>query len=93
METRSLTLCLLAQVCCGALAQAQSPNVSGTWNVEIRFAAGGQHSLRFDAKPDGKGPNVISKVDLLGQAWKPPTLVGTKLYVRDRSKIIALDLT
>jgi hypothetical protein len=41
METRSLTLCLIAQVCCVALAQAQSPNTGGTWNVEISFAEGG----------------------------------------------------
>ncbi len=26
-------------------------------------------------------------------AWTPPTLVGTKLYVRDRKNIVALDLS
>jgi len=67
METRSLTLWLLAQVCCVALAQAQSPNVSGMWNVEISFAAGGQHSLRFDAQPDGKGIFVL--MDPIAKAW------------------------
>jgi len=39
------------------------------------------------------GLNVISKVSLMKNlAWTAPTLVGTKLYVRDRQAIAALDL-
>lgn len=79
METRSLTLWLLAQVCCVALAQAQSPNVTGMWNVEISFAAGGQHSLRFDAQPDGKGVFVL--MDPIAKAWgeiKPSDATWTR---------------
>ncbi len=45
------------------------------------------------AKGSPEGFQVISKVPLLTQlSWTPPTLVGTILYVRDRSVIIALDL-
>lgn len=79
METRSLTLWLLAQVCCVALAQAQSPNISGLWNIEISFAAGGQHSLRFDAQPDGKGIFVLT--DPIAKAWgetKPSDATWTR---------------
>jgi hypothetical protein len=79
METRSLTLWLLAQVCCVALAQAQSPNISGLWNVEISFAAGGQYSLRFDAQPDGKGIFVL--MDPIAKAWgetKPSDATWTR---------------
>jgi outer membrane protein assembly factor BamB len=40
-----------------------------------------------------EGFKVISKVDLLkSNAWTVPSLVGTKLYVRDRRTIMALDL-
>ncbi len=40
-----------------------------------------------------EGFKVISKVELLkSNAWTVPTLVGTKLYVRDRKTIMALDL-
>jgi len=40
------------------------------------------------------GLKVISKVALLdGRAWTVPTLVGTRLYVRDRKNIVALDLS
>ena len=40
-----------------------------------------------------EGLKVHSKVELLTEnAWTPPTLVGTKLYVRDRKNIVALDL-
>jgi outer membrane protein assembly factor BamB len=39
------------------------------------------------------GLKVISKVSLMKNlAWTVPTLVGTKLYVRDRQTIAALDL-
>ena len=37
--------------------------------------------------------SVLAKVFLLKRiAWTPPTLVGTRLYVRDRNTIVALDL-
>lgn len=40
-----------------------------------------------------EGFKVISKVELLkSNAWTVPSLVGTKLYVRDRKTIMALDL-
>lgn len=39
------------------------------------------------------GLKVHSKVALLErQAWTVPTLIGTRLYVRDRKKMLALDL-
>ena len=41
-----------------------------------------------------QGLKVISKTNLLTHlAWTPPTLAGTKLYVRDRKTIMALDLS
>jgi len=41
--------------------------------------------------PDGM--TVLASADLLETtAWTAPTLVGTRLYVRDRAKIMALDL-
>ena len=40
------------------------------------------------------GLKVISKTSLMKNlAWTVPTLVGTKLYVRDRRTIVALDLS
>lgn len=36
---------------------------------------------------------TLAKVSLLESvSWTPPTLVGTKLYLRDRRRIVALDL-
>lgn len=41
-----------------------------------------------------QGMKVISKASVLtNRAWTPPTLAGTKLYVRDRRMIVALDLS
>jgi hypothetical protein len=40
------------------------------------------------------GLKILAKVQLLSNnAWTAPTLVGTKLYVRDRKMIMALDLS
>jgi hypothetical protein len=40
-----------------------------------------------------EGLNVLAKAEILTEnAWTPPTLVGTKLYLRDRRNILALDL-
>jgi outer membrane protein assembly factor BamB len=45
------------------------------------------------ATADRQGIKVLSKVELLKRvAWTPPTLVGTRLYIRDRNTLIALDL-
>ncbi len=43
------------------------------------------------ATPDGL--DVHARAELLTEnAWTPPTLVGARLYVRDRRNIVALDL-
>ena len=45
------------------------------------------------ATPTPQGLTVHSRVDLLtSRAWTVPTLVGTRLYLRDRSNIMALEL-
>jgi outer membrane protein assembly factor BamB len=45
------------------------------------------------ASVTGEGLQVHAKAAILNHlAWTPPTLVGTKLYVRDRKNIAALDL-
>ena len=45
----------------------------------------------IDPKPAAL--RVVSKVSLLEHlAWTPPTLSGTKLYIRDRRNLMALDL-
>jgi outer membrane protein assembly factor BamB len=46
------------------------------------------------ARPDAKGLNVQSRAEVLtNRAWTIPTLVGTKLYLRDRINIKALELS
>jgi outer membrane protein assembly factor BamB len=45
------------------------------------------------AVPSGQGLQVLAKASILENlAWTPPTLVGTRLYARDRKNIVALDL-
>jgi hypothetical protein len=55
MQTRLLTLCVIAQAYCVALGQPESPNMIGKWNVDITFANEQHHSLRFEAQSDAKG--------------------------------------
>ena len=46
------------------------------------------------AYPDAKGLNIRSRAEVLtNRSWTIPTLVGTKLYLRDRVNIKALELS
>jgi outer membrane protein assembly factor BamB len=45
------------------------------------------------ANPTAEGLTVAAKADVLSNnAWTAPSLAGTRLYVRDRKNIMALDL-
>jgi outer membrane protein assembly factor BamB len=45
------------------------------------------------ARLDQRGLTIVSRAELLhSKAWTPPSLVGTKLYMRDRKNLMALDL-
>jgi hypothetical protein len=45
------------------------------------------------AHPSPRGFEVAAKSELLTHvAWTPPVLVGTKLYIRDRKTIMAVEL-
>lgn len=64
---RSVFLIVIAQTSCSALAQAQTPNMTGTWNVEISFANAQHHSLRFEAQDGGKGS--LQLTDPAAKVW------------------------
>ena len=64
---RSALLTVIAQICCSALAQAQTHNMIGAWNVEITFANERHHSLRFEAQGDGKGS--LQLTDPAAKVW------------------------
>jgi outer membrane protein assembly factor BamB len=58
-----------------------------------RFIALDEDGQLIMATPTPTGLKMLAKVDLLEHnAWTPPTLVGTTLYIRDRKTIMALDL-
>ena len=64
-----LVLILIAQTCCAALLEAQSPNMIGSWNVEVTFKNSDHRSLRFDAQGAGKGSFLL--VDPRSKVWGP----------------------
>lgn len=51
----ALILMVVVQTCIAASSQAQSPNLIGSWKVDITFTNGESRSLRFDAQDAGKG--------------------------------------
>jgi len=53
------------------MAEAQSPNVIGRWNIEITFANDDHRSLRFDAQDGGKGTLLL--VDPKSRVWGSAT--------------------
>jgi hypothetical protein len=60
-------LMLIVQTCFSAMAQAQSPNLVGRWNIEITLANGMRHSLRFEAQGEGKG--TFELLDPRAKVW------------------------
>ena len=65
----ALILMVFAQICGAALSQAQSPNMIGSWKVNITFANGDSRSLRFDAQGAGKG--TFRLLDPKLNVWGP----------------------
>ena len=69
-------------------ARAQMVNASGTLVIvdedgEIAVASASEAGLRVHAR----------KGLLASNAWTPPTVVGGRLYVRDRKDVLALELS
>ena len=62
-----------------AVSDAQSPNVVGTWHVEITFANNEHRSVRFDARTDGKGS--LAAADPRSKVWD-----GSKAFDAQWSK-------
>ena len=60
---------VVAQTCIAALSHAQSPNMIGTWKVDITFPNGESRSLRFDAQGEGKGTFLL--LDPRLNVWGP----------------------
>jgi len=65
----ALILTVVAQTCIAALSHAQSPNLIGSWKVDITFTNGESRSLRFDAQSEGKGTFVL--LDPRLNVWGP----------------------
>jgi hypothetical protein len=61
----ALAVMLIAQII--SVTEAESPNLVGTWKVEISFANGEHRSLRFDAQGDGKG--TLTVADAKSKVW------------------------
>jgi hypothetical protein len=83
--TRALIVILIAQMFCGALAQGQSSNMIGRWNVEIIFADGNKRSLRFDVQADGKGTFLL--VDPMLSRWGPAKPSEAKWTPGDQNSV------
>ena len=64
---RAIILAMAVNTFSFVLAEAESPNVTGTWNVEITFANERHHSLRFEAQGDGKGS--LQLTDPAAKVW------------------------
>jgi hypothetical protein len=76
---------LVAQTCLAAMAQGQSPTMTGRWNVEITFADGNKRSLRFDAQGEGKGSFEL--LDPRAKAWGAPTHFEAKWTLEKENSV------
>ncbi len=78
----SAFITLITQI---AMAQGQSLNMIGRWNVEINFADGNKRSLRFDAQADGKGTFLL--LDPMLRRWGPAKPSEAKWTPGDQNSV------
>ena len=67
------------------MADAQSPNMIGKWNVEITFANEEHRSLRFEAQGEGKG--TLELLDPRAKVWGGATSSGAKWSRGERNAV------
>ena len=67
------------------LAGAESPNVTGSWKVEIIFTNEQHRFLRFDAQNDGKGSLAVT--DPQSKVWGGAKPSGAK-WTRDEGNSV-----
>ena len=84
-KTRGLIVPLIIQACLAAMAQGQSPEMIGRWNVDITFADGNKRSLRFDAQEAGKGTLLV--VDPRLNVWGPGKPSEAKWTREDQNSV------
>jgi len=64
---RAIILAMVVNTFSFVLAEAESPNVTGSWNLEITFASEQHRFLRFDAQSHGKG--TLTVTDAQSKVW------------------------
>ena len=68
------------------------PKATFVWADRKLITLDGDGNLMI-AHPSPQEFKVVAKAELLTSlSWSPPTLVGTRLYVRDRRNLMAVDL-
>jgi outer membrane protein assembly factor BamB len=68
------------------------PKATFVWADHKLITLDGDGNLML-AHPSPEGFKVVAKAELLTSlAWTPPALVGTRLYIRDRRNMMAVDL-
>jgi len=82
---QALMLTLIVDTCCSVLAETQSPNLIGRWNVEITFANEEHRSLRFDAQGAGKGSFEL--LDPRAKVWGAATHFEAKWTLSDGNSV------
>ena len=65
--TRALILVIAVNTFCFVVAEADSPNVTGSWKIEITFANDQHRFLRLNAQNDGKG--TLTVTDPQSKVW------------------------
>ena len=64
---RAIILIMAVNTISFVLAEAESPNVTGSWKVDITFANDQHRFLRFDAQNEGKG--TLTVTDPQSKVW------------------------
>ena len=81
-----MILVMAANTFFSVAAPAESPNVAGSWNIEITFADGPHRFLRFDAQGDRKG--TLTVTDPQAKVWGGATPSEAKWTLGEGSSVM-----
>ena len=84
-SARAIILAMAVNAFSFVLAEAESPNMVGSWKVEITFANEQHRFLRFDAQSDGKG--TLTVTDAQSKVWGGVNPSEAK-WTRDEGKSV-----
>jgi len=76
---------VVSVLCCARMILAESPEMIGHWNVEVRFDDGTRRRFQLEAQSDGKA--TLALIDPRARTWGAPASFAAK-WSKDQANAV-----